>query len=230
MRYWISVLVLALQLPNVAVAGDKVHWRDRAVMSDFVYLHYHPDQLYRGLGIQAFARGDYTLAMEHFKHAAHYADKASQAFIAGMYWEGRGVARDPAVAYAWMDLAGERGSRPLLAYREQYWSQLSEVERAQAITIGADLYADYGDDVAQRRLENVMSRGRSRAAATHSPYLYVNGYVNWYEPKFWRPKQYWAWQEVLIREAMPRIGDPGSVEVGPAVPIPRQRKGDSSRP
>ncbi|HEV8695351.1 MAG TPA: hypothetical protein VGQ93_14385, partial [Lysobacter sp.] len=152
MRIWIGMLVLALQLPSTAAAGDRVHWQDRDVMSDFVYLRYHPDQRYRGLGIEAYAQKDYASAMEYFKQAALYADKASQAFIASMYWEGRGVQRDPAVAYAWIDLAGERKSPALLAYREQYWSQLDETERARAVAIGIDLYADYGDDVAQHRL------------------------------------------------------------------------------
>lgn len=219
MRFRIALLVLLLTLPFATTARDEVHWRDRNVMADEAYLRYHPDQRYRNLGLEAYAQQDYATALSHFTEAARYADKASQAFIAGMYWEGLGVPTDPAMAYAWIDLASERRTRALLAYREHYWSRLDAAQRERATAIGLDLYAEYGDHVAQERLERIMAKGQSRAAATRSAYLYVNGHLEWYQAKFWRPTQYWAFQEILIRDAMPHADDPGQVHVRPLEPL-----------
>lgn len=219
MRLRIALLVILLPLPLATTAGDQVHWQERNVMADEAYLRYHPDQRHRNLGLEAYAQQDYPTALSHFSEAAHYADKASQAFIAGMYWEGLGVPSDPATAYAWIDLASERRTPELLAYREHYWSRLDASQRERASVIGRELYAKYGDDVAKERLERVLMKGQSRAAATRSPYLYVNGHVEWYQPKFWRPTQYWAFQETLIRDAMPAVDAQGKVRVRPLEPI-----------
>lgn len=215
----VALLVVLPSMPPAGRARAEVHWSERDVMADESYLRYHPDQRYRNLGLQAYARQDYASALSYFTEAARYADKASQAFIASMYWEGLGVPPDPATAYAWIDLASERHTPALLAYREHYWTRLDGSQRQRAAAIGLDLYAAYGDDVAQQRLERVMLKGRSRAAATRSPYLYVNGRVEWYQPKFWRPRQYWAFQETLIRDAMPHADGPGQVRVRPLEPL-----------
>lgn len=229
MRLRIALLAVLLPLPFATTASDQVHWRERDVMADEAYLRYHPDQRFRNLGLEAYAQQDYATALSYFTEAARYADKASQAFIAGMYWEGLGVPSDPALAYAWIDLASERRTPPLLAYREHYWSRLDAAQRERASAIGLELYAEYGDDVAQHRLERLMAKGQSRAAATRSPYLYVNGHLEWYQSKFWRPRQYWALQETLIRDALPHADDPGEVRVRPLEPV-RDRPADGDRP
>lgn len=230
MRLPIALLVVLLQLPFATSAADQVHWRERNVMADEVYLQYHPDQQYRNLALEAYAQQDYANALSYFMEAARYADKASQAFIAGMYWEGLGVPSDPAMAYAWIDLASERRTPELLAYREHYWSQLDAAQRERASSIGLDLYAQYGDEVAQERLERIMLKGQSRAAATRSPYLYVNGHVEWYQSKFWRPRQYWAFQETLIRDAMPPVDAMGEVHVRPLEPVREPPANANDRP
>src|SRR3546814_13111981 len=77
-----------------------------------------------------------------------------------MVGQGEGGITDRAQAYAWMDLAAERGYPELLAQREQFWRALSSDERARAREIGESLYATYGDAVAKHRLERELRRGR----------------------------------------------------------------------
>jgi hypothetical protein len=122
------------------------------------FLDAHHDLRHHRFAMKAYFDGDYAVAMRHFRKAARYADKPSQSLIAEMLWEGRGVPRDRALAYAWMDLAAERGSRRFLIQRERYWNALDAVEQADAIARGAELYAEFGDAVAKGRLARALRR------------------------------------------------------------------------
>ena len=99
------------------------------------FLQYHPDLRWRKEGLGHYEDGRLDLALEALKRSARYADKGSQALVAEMYWKGEGTPVDRAAAYAWMDLAAERGYKDFLAVREHYWSELSpeEPNRAQLI-------------------------------------------------------------------------------------------------
>ena len=66
--------------------------------------------------------------------------------------------KDRALAYAWMDLAAERGDPQLAAQREYYWSALDEASRERALAEGKAVYEQYADDVAQPRLERERRR------------------------------------------------------------------------
>lgn len=81
--------------------------------------------------------------------------------LAQMHWAGVGSRSDHASAYAWMDLAAERGLLPFVAKRERYWDALTAQERG-ALSIGAKVYQEYGDDVAQGRLAHRL-RKQARA-------------------------------------------------------------------
>ncbi|MDZ4326665.1 MAG: hypothetical protein U1A73_16845, partial [Pseudomonas sp.] len=129
---------------------------DLALISSNAFLAGHPDMLYRKWADDAYKQGRYESALRFYKRSARYADKASQGRVAEMYWAGEGVAQDRAVAYAWMDLAAERGYRIILAIRERYWAELTEAERERASEVGQAVYAEYGDDVAKKRLERAM--------------------------------------------------------------------------
>lgn len=132
------------------------------LLKNITFLHGHPDLRWRVEGNQQLYRGDFVRAAERFTRAARYADKPSQAAIAELLWDGKGVPRNRPLAYAWMDLAAERGYRSFLMKREAMWQALDDAEREQAIEVGTQLYADYGDDVAKPRSRNVMRRERSR--------------------------------------------------------------------
>jgi hypothetical protein len=79
-----------------------------------------------------------------------------------------GTAPDPALAYAWADLAAERGYPEFLGVRERVWAPLDESQRQRALELGASLYAQYGDAVAKPRLERLLRSGLARKTGTHT--------------------------------------------------------------
>lgn len=193
------------------------------------FLDHHPDLRFRLSGIEAFKRKDYAKAMASFQRAAYYADKPSQAMVAEMMWNGEGATADRAMAYAWMDLAAERGYQSLLALREKYWNELSEDERRRALDVGRDVYAKYGDDVAKPRYALQLRRGLKQATGSHlggaagaNLRIYLPGEFGeegdgvsidgsrFYDPHFWKPDQYWAYADSLWKrrvEGKVTVGD-----------------------
>jgi hypothetical protein len=120
----------------------------------------HPDLKHRVAGQALLEDGKARAAMAEFQTAASWGDKLSQAMLAELYWEGMGVRQDRPRAYAWMDLAAERQFLPFVAKREKYWAQLDAQEREAALAIGADVYAEFGDDIALPRLQSRLIRER----------------------------------------------------------------------
>lgn len=191
------------------------------------YQFYHPDYGHRMDGLRAYGDGNYGYALRDFRTAARFADKPADAMIASMYWEGRGVRQDRATAYAWMDLAAERGYPWLLADRERYWDALSDDERKRAIEVGAALYAEYGDDVALPRLHVWMRRGLVQATGSHTGFVGtltvrkpgVTGLFDgpswdandYYAATYWQEKPYLRWQNSVWHPE----GVKGTVDVGP---------------
>lgn len=185
----------------------------------------HPNELWRLYGSDAAARGDWGDAMRHFRHAARHADKYSQHRISLMYWHGVGVERDPALAYAWADLAAERMYPNFVFLREKMWQELSEPERERALREGQALYDEFGDTVAKPRFERAVAQGRRDITGSHL------GFVGWLKatgprggvleindhdaidmtPMFaswrWNTDKYWAVEDAIWRH--------GNVEVGP---------------
>ena len=143
--------ILALLLFALAVSATPA----RAGSFD---LH-HPDQYFRKLGFEAYDKREYGSAADSFRRAAYYADKSSQLVLALLYLDGEGVDRDPALAYAWADVASERGYQGFLRVREQIWAKLDEAQQQRAIDEGAKLYATYGDAVAKKRLDARLRQG-----------------------------------------------------------------------
>jgi hypothetical protein len=193
------------------------------------FLLYHPDQSFRMDGLKAYEHGNYDFALKAFQTAARYADKPSQAMVASMYWEGRGAPQDRALAYAWMDLAAERGYPWLVATRERYWQSLDAEEQRRAIVAGQPLYAEYGDAASQPRLEIWLRRGVHAATGSHAGFvgnveIHRPGSVGkrgpgfdanlYYAARFWKPKEYWgaqaaAWHPNAV----------GRVDVGTLQPV-----------
>jgi len=103
------------------------------------FLAAHPDIRWRREGLHAFHHKRYDEALDCFRRAATYADKASMAMLAEMHWEGLGVPRDRPIAYAWMDLAAERMYPNFTILRERYWRELSKEEQEAAIERGQAL-------------------------------------------------------------------------------------------
>lgn len=194
---------------------------------------YHFDQVFRENGFEAYKRGDFEWARRHFLSAARYADKASQLAISNLYANGEGVAKDLALAYAWADLAAERGFPKFVARREQLWAQLTEAERERAIAEGTTLYAEYGDAVAKKRhqvqLDRVTTRTMGRRPSLRGAvdtYVYAgcSGSRNvagsgigggscfvpdYFDDENWESSDYWRVQDSVWG------GGSGEVEVEP---------------
>ncbi|HBK45962.1 MAG TPA: hypothetical protein DDZ67_05900 [Xanthomonadaceae bacterium] len=215
---------------EVRAQAAELDPQDMDVINSESFMSAHPDQLNRLRGLGALRRGENDQAIRQFRIAARYADKLSQALLAQLLWSGNGVTQDRALAYAWMDLAAERGTPLLVADRERYWQALSPEERERALHEGKAIYAEYADKVAKPRLEREMRVTRketvpgSRIGAntgqltlcvgdwtTRDGQLICNKQVSslrYYQKRFWEPAQYWAWQDQVL--AYPS----GTIEVG----------------
>lgn len=119
----------------------------------------HPDLVHRLAGQAHFEDGELEQARAEFALAAGFGDKLSQAMLGEIYWEGQGVKADRSLAYAWMDLAAERGFVSFVAKREQYWKALQPDERARALELGSTLYQSNGDQVALPRMGMKLKQG-----------------------------------------------------------------------
>lgn len=191
----------------------------------------HPDFQFRRLGTQARADGRFEQARRHFRRAARYGDKLSQGAYAEMLWNGEGGEVDRPLAYAWMDLAAERGAPLLVTHRERYWHRLDPAQRARALQAGEAVYAEYADRVAKPRLEREMRIVRNRVTGSRvgwignlSICLKSIGPVcieqrtgeQYYADRYWKPEQYWRWQDEVLRTP----DRDGRVDVGAPKPVP----------
>jgi len=197
-----------------------------------------PNERHRLYASESAAQGRWGDALRQFTLAARYADKYSQHRISLMYWHGVGVERDPALAYAWADLAAERMYPGFIVLREKMWLELDEAQRARALREGAALYDQYGDAVAKPRLAAAILRQNTHITGSRVGYydqrLYVQapgpGAQVIFDPMGaidlramyaqWRlsPERYWAVEDAIWKE--------GAVEVGPARKTHPRGKGD----
>ncbi len=200
------------------------------IMSTAGFLSSHPDLRYRLLGMERMRDGKLNEAFDFFKRAAYYADKPSQGMVAEMLWNGQGTSADPVLAYAWMDLAAERGYKGFTGLRERYWSRLDEGQRVRALEEGQAIYAQYGDDAAKPRLATVLRRERTRMTGSRlgtvgNLRIYVPGPdgegmsidgSKFYDERYWNPEKYLQWHDEIWKE--PRIA---KVDVGELTQVPQ---------
>jgi len=126
----------------------------------------HPNEMWRYRALRALKLEQPERALENFRFAAKYGDKFSQHALSLMHWHGVGTAVDRAQAYVWADLAAERGYRDLLLLREKMWMELDARRRAQALLLGEEMYAHYGDALAKPRMEWAMRRALANATGS----------------------------------------------------------------
>jgi len=230
-----GLLLLTSLFAPAAFAADKPAGSkpppdptEDALMMSAGFLSSHPDLRFRLNGQKQFNEGNYADAFSFFRRAAWYGDKPSQGMVAEMLWTGKGVAQDRPLAYAWMDLAAERGYEGFVTHRERYWSALDETERTRAIEVGQELYAQYGDAASEPRLTAVLRRERARQTGSRTGYtgslkIYVPGPggtyeqidgSKYYDERYWDPKEYRALQDSIWARAYT-----GKVDVGPVEQI-----------
>ncbi|KRG68298.1 hypothetical protein ABB29_13295 [Pseudoxanthomonas dokdonensis] len=227
-----GLLLVVLGAPRaLAIQPDSLLLDDPRILNSHGFLASHPDQRYRRLGLQAYEGGHLRQARDYYRMGARYADKLSQAAYAEMLWNGEGGSVDQPAAYAWMDLAAERGTTWLLAKREQYWKALSPAQQQQALQIGQTVYAEYRDAVARPRLERELRVALKGQTGSHlgasnnrlkicigpgeptpnSCRAVVSSDI-YYHKRFWQPDAYWDWQDQLLaspdRQGQVQVGDP----------------------
>jgi uncharacterized protein len=216
-------LMIGSMLYVEEASAKKNNLQDKMIASSQTFINAHPDLLYRTSGLNAYKKQAYKDAFMHFKHAAKFADKPSQGMVAEMLWKGEGVEMNRPLAYAWMDLAAERQYITMLSHREKYWDSLNETERTQALALGAEVYVQYGDEVAKKRLANALRRGRNNITGSHTGFVStlkitistplgpqtIDG-SQYYQDKFWKPEEYAKWQDDAWKNP-----PTGRVEIGP---------------
>jgi len=222
-------LALASTSPWAATKADLAD-DPRAIAAGF--LNFHPDLQYRGYGVDAYGKKDYARAMTLFRRAAHFADKPSQAMIGELYANGEGVPRDMAMAYAWMDLAAERGYLGFVTLRERYWKQMSAAERERALVEGQAVYEKFGNAAAKPRFATQLRRGfksgvGSRTGFAGNQKINVPGPMGqdtidgttFKDIAYWDADKYWAMQDRIWRDpagAKVRVGNPETLPEAPA--------------
>lgn len=200
----------------------------------------HPDLKHRVIAQNLLEDGRTRAAIPEFERAASWGDKLSQAMLAEIYWEGRGIKPDRARAYAWMDLAAERGFVAFVSKRERYWAALTPEEREAALVIGAELYAANGDEIAVPRLQARVERergttgsrigfagngtvvmpgeGATRVQLTdrlHMAQLFGGRQMSltaYYSPQLWQPQKYIDWHADQLELARRGVVRVGQVE------------------
>jgi TPR repeat protein len=158
-----ALLVIAMLALNACAGIDSLDQPPKMINADvWASEHFrkaHPDLVHRLKGQAHFEDGEFVQALAEFTEAASFGDKLSQAMLAEIHWEGLGVGVDRSLAYAWMDLAAERGFVAFVAKRERYWQALDAAERMRALQLGKTLYATHGDEVALQRMQGKLKRG-----------------------------------------------------------------------
>ena len=194
------------------------------------FLSSHPDLRFRLIGQKHYEEGEYGEAFSAFRRAAHYGDKPAQGMVAEMLWNGQGMNQDRALAYAWMDLAAERGYEGFVGHRERYWAALDETERTRALEVGQAVYARYGDDASEPRLASVLRHQRKRQTSSRTGFtgggmlsiampgpandghlLHIDG-SKFYAAEYWEPRKCRALQDSIWNRYYIGHVDVGSVE------------------
>lgn len=158
-----ALLIVALMALNACAGVNSFDRPPRVIGADLWQSEHfrrsHPDLVHRLAGQAHFEDGELEQARAEFALAAGFGDKLSQAMLGEIYWEGHGVKADRSLAYAWMDLAAERGFVTFVAMREKYWQALEPAEQVRALELGSTLYQNNGDQVALPRMGRKLKQG-----------------------------------------------------------------------
>jgi hypothetical protein len=213
MRWLILLCFSATFMASVAFASASApSSRDQLKSARILtegFLRYHPDIKFRLEGLAKLEAQEPAAALQAFKRAAKYGDKISQAMVAELLWSGAMDQGARADAYAWMDLAAERGYQMFVIQRERYWAALDAAERERAVEVGQAVYAEFGDAVAKPRLEQLLKRGALQITGSRVGFVGTLEIVvpgpgglpisisgdEFYDAKLWRPERYFEWQD-----------------------------------
>jgi hypothetical protein len=196
----------------------------------------HPNELYRIYANKAAASGNWGDAARNFRIASRFADKYSQHRLSMLYWHGVGVGTDRVEAYIWADLAAERGYPQFLAIREKMWNELTPQQQAEVPQRGRRIVEEYADVVAKPRVERAIAQGKRQMTGSRTGFdagLIISsigpgnqlfgsvGGVNlksMYDASRTDPKKYWAFEDMVWKNGMVKVGEIENVDEGAAKP------------
>ncbi|MBX3687984.1 hypothetical protein [Dokdonella sp.] len=225
-------LLIAATVLSGAFGLASARSDDPSIVRNASFIAAHPDLFWRERGIFEYTSGHFVAARTDFRRAAGFADKPSQALLAQMLWNGEGGAADRIAAYVWADLAAERAYPDFIATRERMWKELSAQQRGAVQAAGEPVFAQFADAVAKPRLERELRRRRLDVTGSRTgrvgtlSVMAVNpdGTMGppidgslYYAPRYWKPEDYWRWQDQPFKQP-PR----GHVDVGPVSTTPDQ--------
>lgn len=129
---WATVLSLTLFLPATLQAAETIS----------------PETLEETLSAAqtAIQQKDYTQAFQLYSTAARWGHKGSQYVLGELYLQGKGVAKDPVMAYAWLEVASEAPDREFAKARNKAEKSLSDAQKTQAQAMADQLASSYGID------------------------------------------------------------------------------------
>src|SRR5262249_54863428 len=119
-------------------------------------------------GMRRYTHRQYKDALKYFEVGAYYADKLSQLSIGLMHLNGEGVPKDSAIAYAWIDLAAERGYPDFVATRDRVKSELTPAQLERAQQQRDKLALRYADAVAKPRMEQQLRLGAAQMTGSRT--------------------------------------------------------------
>jgi hypothetical protein len=166
-----AFLLGVLAITGVVAADDPSN--DTEVQKTLKAMHnastwFHPDLYGLTQGMQEYARQHYATAVKQYEIGALYADKLSQLCIGLMHLNGEGGAKDPVAAYAWIDLAAERGYPKFVTTRDEVAKTLTADQLDQAKRLRATLGERYGDAVAKPRMAVQLRQGMMNITGSHT--------------------------------------------------------------
>jgi hypothetical protein len=146
-----------------AIAADDAS-NDSEVQKTLKAMHnastwFHPDLYGLTQGMHEYARQHYAAALKLYEVGALHADKLSQLCIGLMHLNGEGTEKDPVAAYAWIDIAAERGYPQFVATRDDVAKTLTADQLDQAKRLRTKLGERYGDAVAKPRMALQLKLG-----------------------------------------------------------------------
>lgn len=187
--------------------------------SVFEFAEHTPGYRLLAEGSRSHGNGFYSSALAKFERAAYWGDKMAQHNLGAMHYRSDGVDQDRARAWAWFELAAERGYPEFVAVADAVWSGLNDRQRERADRIFEQLRADYGDEVAVPRTQRRMERERRNATGSRTGSvgnLTVIDRTGTHDGEHFFAKDNWDFERVIEREA--RVFDAlarGNVTVGP---------------
>ena len=96
----------------------------------------------------AYSRGDFPRALQDFRELAEMGDVRGQEYLAAMYVQGEGVARDNVLGYSWAKIAQENGGGKVT---ELIISQIEPHLHEAQMRVANALKAEFGKDAIAKR-------------------------------------------------------------------------------